>query len=714
MTQLKSRLNWNHWSQFALAGLTVLALLASPAAQVQAAGTTYYVDSVAGNDANNGTSTSTPWQTLTKVNGVTFQPGDQLLFKSGSLWTGTLAPQGSESAAAPIVISNYGTGNLPLIAGAGASDTVYLFNQQYWEINNLEITNDTPSSSDRRGVHVVGQNAGQLNHIYLRGLNVHNVNGSTNKNQGASAGILIEVIDPTTVTTWFNDVLIENNRVVTVNRLGINTWSEFFQRTLDGTYRGGPWTPFTNVVIQNNYLSDIGGDGIAPHMTIGALVQNNVLDGFNRQSLTDAKIVSAGMWAYDADNALFQYNEGFHGHTNNDGMAWDVDSGTQNHIYQYNYSHDNDGGFELVCDDATHNGISQNHITRYNISQNDGNTRIWRFCGIGLQNMQFYNNTFYIGPTYSSVICVTCYKSTNAYWWNNIFYDLSTATSWGDTKTTVDVFDYNLFYGNHPVDEPPDPHKITADPRLTAPGTGGNGINTLNGYKLLAGSPAIGSGTIIQNNGGKDFWGNPVPANCPPDRGANQLSSPTCATPTPGPTATNSPTATSVPPTATSTPTNTPAPTNTPGGPTATNTPIPPTATRTATPTVTNTPAPTATAGGSTVMHVADLLTTDVNGTPQSVFTGGDTVYWRVQIVDQSGNPVNTAAVTTALLKPDGSTWNTQTHSTGADGWVVMQKSTSTSSPKGVYTINVTNVTKTGATYDPAANVKSSTTFTLQ
>src|SRR5262249_27433673 len=29
-----------------------------------------------GSDTNNGTSSSTPWQTITKVNGATFQPGD--------------------------------------------------------------------------------------------------------------------------------------------------------------------------------------------------------------------------------------------------------------------------------------------------------------------------------------------------------------------------------------------------------------------------------------------------------------------------------------------------------------------------------------------------------------------------------------------------------------------------------------------------------------
>lgn len=175
-------------------------------------------------------------------------------------------------------------------------------------------------------------------------------------------------------------------------------------------------------------------------------------------------------------------------------------------------------------------------------------------------------------------------------------------------------------------------------------------------------------------------------------------------TPTPGPTST---------PTATPTRTNTPAPTNTPTvgpSPTPTNT-----ATATATPTRTNTPGPTNTPGGSTVMHIQDIFTTDVNGNPKSTFIAGtDTIYWRVQIVDQNGVPVSGAAVLSQILRPDGNSWATQTQTTNASGWALFTKATQNNNAKGTYTINVTSVTKTGATYNPSANVKSSTTFVMQ
>jgi sialate O-acetylesterase len=137
-------------------------------------------------------------------------------------------------------------------------------------------------------------------------------------------------------------------------------------------------------------------------------------------------------------------------------------------------------------------------------------------------------------------------------------------------------------------------------------------------------------------------------------------------------------------------------------GPFPTATPIPPT------PTVTPTP------GSSALMHVADIYTSDVNGNLQTTFSAGTTVYWRVKIVDESGSPVSGAAVTTVMLKPDGTTWNTQTVITNSNGWAIFSKSTQKNNAKGTYTINVTNVVKSGAIYNSSANVKSSTTFILQ
>jgi hypothetical protein len=54
------------------------------------------------------------------------------------------------------------------------------------------------------------------------------------------------------------------------------------------------------------------------------------------------------------------------------------------------------------------------------------------------------------------------------------------------------------------------------------PGSGGIGIETLDGYKLKPGSPCIDSGMSIENNGARDFWGGSMPIGLAADRGAHE------------------------------------------------------------------------------------------------------------------------------------------------------------------------------------------------
>ena len=109
-------------------------------------GATYYIDSVNGLDTNNGTAIATPWKNVSKVNSKTLVAGDKIYLKCGSVWNGQqLKFSGSGSAASPIIVDQYGTGAKPILNGNGLTTAnqgvVYLYNQQYIEINNLEITN---------------------------------------------------------------------------------------------------------------------------------------------------------------------------------------------------------------------------------------------------------------------------------------------------------------------------------------------------------------------------------------------------------------------------------------------------------------------------------------------------------------------------------------------------------------------------------------------
>jgi|GEM_PF-863860 len=73
--------------------------------------TNYYV-SATGNDANNGTSTATPWKTISKVNAFTFAANDSILFKRGDVFFGSIVVSRNN-----LNFSAYGTGARPVISG---------------------------------------------------------------------------------------------------------------------------------------------------------------------------------------------------------------------------------------------------------------------------------------------------------------------------------------------------------------------------------------------------------------------------------------------------------------------------------------------------------------------------------------------------------------------------------------------------------------------
>lgn len=459
-------------------------------------GTTYYVDSIEGDDTNSGVSEELPWKTLEKVNATTFLPGDSILLKAGSSWTGQLWPKGSGESGSPIRIDSYGDGVDPLINGAGVLDTVYLENQEYWEISNLEITNISDTEDVREGIHVVTDITDRfLHHIVIKDCYIHDVTGTmTRKDTG---GIF--------VVGNYDGVLIENNTVRNVYRTGILTRAK------------------RNVVIRNNMVDTIGGDGIqVGGGSMSPLVEYNVAkDCYYKYTAGEYNVA---IWPYETNNAVLQYNEAYLTHNTLDGQGFDCDYLCNGTIFQYNYSHDNEGGFMLICsipNAPDYESYNRNSIIRYNISQNDKN-RIFQIHSRGTQGTQIYNNTIYIGADLAPKIYDfdMFRRPGTVYSYNNIFYNEGKGTySYG--LQGYHVFENNLFYGYHPSSEPSDPYKITADPMLVAPGTGGIGWNTTTGYQLQAGSPAINAGKYIENNGGKDYWGNEL-YNGAPDIGAHE------------------------------------------------------------------------------------------------------------------------------------------------------------------------------------------------
>ncbi len=475
-----------------------------------ASGASYYVDSESGDDARNGTAPEQAWKSLQPLNEKTFQPGDQILFKSGTRYLGQLKPQGSgalrDGRIVAIRIGSFGSGAPPRIDGEGKHlDTLLLRNVEFWEVRDMEITN---LGGERKpwqtGVRIVSDGFGRMRHIILKNLFVHDVNGDLRK-QREGCGIYFESRGGN--GSHFDDLRIENCHVLRTDRNGICQRSSGRERSL-------------GVVIRDNLLEDIGGDGIKVWGSNGALIEHNIVHG-GRMRCDDA---AAGIWPFASDDTVIQFNEVSGMKGTRDGQGFDSDYLCRRSLFQYNYSHDNEGGFFLICTPGR--SYNEDTIIRYNISQHDGinRARVFHFGG-GAKNTQVYNNTIYVGPKQDlPLILFTEWAGGNAQgtrFRNNIFYVDGRATyDWGKAGGTV--FDNNAFYGNH-VEPPPDARGTTNRPPLVSPGTGGNGFDSLSGYRLKPGSQ-FPFGQVVPDNGGRDFFGKPVSASEPPQIGASESS----------------------------------------------------------------------------------------------------------------------------------------------------------------------------------------------
>ncbi|MDR0792308.1 MAG: hypothetical protein LBE82_03295 [Chitinophagaceae bacterium] len=78
----------------------------------QANAANYYINSIAGNNNNNGLSKDFPWADLQLLNERALMPGDSILFAKGSSFNGGVILSGSGTPEKPIVITYYDYGSL--------------------------------------------------------------------------------------------------------------------------------------------------------------------------------------------------------------------------------------------------------------------------------------------------------------------------------------------------------------------------------------------------------------------------------------------------------------------------------------------------------------------------------------------------------------------------------------------------------------------------
>lgn len=494
----------------------------------QAASAVYYIDSQAGDDSSDGLTEETAWQSLEKLNTVQFQPGSTILLKRGSVWQGQLRPHGSGTEDEPITLDAYGdAAEKPKIEGEGISNldtgsifsegAVHLYNLSHWRINNLEVTNEGEEiiNASRAGIIVIAGGDGYVEDVHIDNVHVHDVNSGADAFK-LSGGVIFladtrdEKGNVTNIESGFKDISVENSHIHHVAIEGLRT----------KTYRNGSDTNAIrnyDVVFRKNLIEDTFGDGIVlAEVESGGLVEKNIA---RRHSSNNNNRNYAGVWLYEANNAVIQYNEvsdGVFGY--NDGEAFDFDIGTKNSVFQYNYSRNNRGGFLLTMKSA-----GENNVFRHNVSYNDGQgTEIFYVMN---NRTQIYNNTIYIGEEIDTQYLVKDNDISNMFFKNNLLYVEGNLQNYSQQGQSFDGtnMSHNLIYPAELLDLPgspnPYPGLIQEDPMFANAEIEYTQMDewdeevwkqNMEAFQLHPDSPAVNSGTVIDGMGETDMVGNPI------------------------------------------------------------------------------------------------------------------------------------------------------------------------------------------------------------
>ena len=184
------------------------------------------------------------------------------------------------------------------------------------------------------------------------------------------------------------------------------------------------WLPNTNFLIRNNIIERSGGNGMIIRVSAKPIIEYNI---FKQCGL---KTSGNAVFTFNCDDAIVQFNESYltvYNTGDADAAGFDSDYRCKRSIFQYNYSHDNDDGFILVCCQGGSDRFNDSTVVRYNISQNDKvvDGGIFRISG-QTTNTFIYNNVIYSGSSVTPKRIIY-HKSWDAYpdktnYFNNIFY----------------------------------------------------------------------------------------------------------------------------------------------------------------------------------------------------------------------------------------------------------------------------------------------------
>ncbi len=492
----------------------------------------YYIDC---SQPSNGAGTqASPWNSMAAANAIAYQPGNTIFFKRGTTCNGMFAPTGSGTANAPITVTAYGAGQLPTIDGGSTNPSaIYLTNQSYWTIENLEL---------HEGMNW-GLVAKAFNNVAVSGLTIQNVSatGATSvAKQRALTGEIGLLADGTDNAT-FSNVNISN---VTVGDTKAGE-GIFVKAGLHGSYYGAKGQ---NISITKSKVSNVYGDGILVTDAENVIISHNIVTESGECPDCTGSTPGA-LWVWNSVNVEMSWNESYKNTSwGGDGGGMDIDYLNRNVTVEYNYIHDNKGYCVSVF--GAGKQVTYKSIVRFNVCANNaaqptttqkGDFLISTWDGGSLNGVQIYNNTTYWTAPQANDYELTATSATFSgtlrnFFTNNLVYTPLQHPFLIAAPGPLKI-DYNLYYSPSAQEytfsykgtvwnsvaayqngSGQDAHSVVADPRLGDPSYDVDNIWPKDQLRPQHGSPAIGAGTdvcagynsTVCSMGINDFFGQPL------------------------------------------------------------------------------------------------------------------------------------------------------------------------------------------------------------
>lgn len=319
-----------------------------------ASNATYYVSSNTGSDSNNGTSSSTPWKTLTKASTMTYSSGNSILLKRGDSWAGeTLNLHGNGTSANPISVSAYGSGAKPIITGNDgiAMASIKIVNNHGYRISGLELTGGV------FGLEVLLDSTYGHDYLYLDDLYVHDIEGRSIQTDLIfpypesyfGVGILVSALMDQSMAyqTVYSNITLTNSVISQTDAGYMNLVRD---KPIDpkGTPTNAWYSDrdaFSTVNISNTqvYRSYRSG-GVLLYATSGGATDNVLIDetGYLKGMFWG----TAAFQITNSENYTIRNSEFMRTYRTNgsvDGEGVDFESGNLNVTLQNSFIHDNEG-----------------------------------------------------------------------------------------------------------------------------------------------------------------------------------------------------------------------------------------------------------------------------------------------------------------------------------------------------------------------------------